>query len=137
MKSISRLRVSGIFNFNKRFFTSSVQKIELPKLQYKYDELEPVLAKELVEIHHSKHHQAYITNYNNALDQVTNALETGNTEKLISLQSSIKFNGGSHINHSIYWTNLAPVKSKLIFFIISIRWWWCLIRLQFCFTKEN
>ena len=119
MKSFTNLRsqlFSRFTKFNSKCF-STVPKIELPKLLYKYDELEPVLSKELVEIHHSKHHQTYVTNYNNALEQVKTALDTGNSEKLISLQGSIKFNGGSHINHSIYWTNLAPVKSNNYLFV--------------------
>lgn len=86
-------------------------KLTLPKLEYNYEDLEPVLSKELVEIHHAKHHQTYITNYNNLLPTLEEAVQKGNTEKIISLGSALKFNGGSHINHSIYWTNLAPVKN--------------------------
>ncbi len=111
MKSLNRIRTK-FFKLNKKGF-ASVPKIELPKLNYKYEELEPVLSRDLVEIHYAKHHQTYVTNYNKALDDVKNALESGNHEKLISLQGSIKFNGGSHINHSIYWTNLAPIKSNI------------------------
>ena len=99
-------------NLSCKYF-SNFGKVELPKLAYKYEDLEPVLSRELVEIHHSKHHQAYITNYNNNLVQLKEALEKHDHEKIINLQSAIKFNGGSHINHSIYWTNLAPVQSKI------------------------
>lgn len=86
-------------------------KISLPKLNYEYSDLEPVLSKDLVEIHHAKHHQTYVNNYNNLLDALKTAVEKGDHEKIISLGSGLKFNGGSHINHSIYWTNLAPVKN--------------------------
>jgi Fe-Mn family superoxide dismutase len=114
MKTFSKLG-SNLFKFPSKNFASTVHKVELPKLLYKYEELEPVLGRDVLETHYAKHHQTYVTNYNNALDATALALETGNHEKLISLQSAIKFNGGSHINHSIYWNNLAPVKSK--FFI--------------------
>lgn len=120
MKSLSKLNI-GLFKFNRKTFThSNIPKLELPSLGFQYHELEPVLSKELVTIHHSKHHQTYVTNYNAALDHAKVALDTGNTEKLIQLQSSIKFNGGSHINHSIYWTNLMPVSRKNYFYNIYI-----------------
>jgi len=92
---------------SKRCFSS---KLTLPKLPFQYGDLEPILSKELVEIHHSKHHQTYVNNYNNLITQVEESLKSGDTEKLLSLGSGIKFNGGSHINHSIYWTNLSPTK---------------------------
>lgn len=93
--------------FNKKNFSL----LKLPKLPYEYSDLEPVLSKDLVEIHHAKHHNAYITNYNNLFPQLETAVKSGDTEKIISLGSALKFNGGSHINHSIYWTNLAPIKN--------------------------
>lgn len=96
-----------IINYQSKSFT----KLVLPKLNYNYEDLAPVLSKELVEIHHSKHHNAYINNYNNLLPQLETAVNSGDTEKLLSLGSALKFNGGSHINHSIYWTNLAPTKN--------------------------
>ena len=94
----------------KRIF-KNFSKLVLPKLDYNYEDLEPVLSKELVEIHHAKHHQTYITNYNNLLPTLEEAIKNGNTDKIIQLGGALKFNGGSHINHSIYWKNLAPVKN--------------------------
>ena len=86
-------------------------KLVLPKLDYNYEDLQPVLSKELVEIHHAKHHQTYVNNYNNLIPTLEEAVKKGDTEKIISLGSALKFNGGSHINHSIYWKNLAPIKN--------------------------
>ena len=97
----------------KCFNVAELQKAVLPKLDYNYEDLEPVLSKEVVEIHHSKHHQAYIDNYNRLIPQLQQAIANGETEKIVSLTKDIKFNGGSHINHSIYWKNLAPIKSNL------------------------
>lgn len=106
------MRISkNIFSqLNKRSLKGFATQITLPKLNYEYGDLEPVLSKDLVEIHHAKHHQTYITNYNNLLPTLEEAVSKGDTEKIISLGSALKFNGGSHINHSIYWTNLAPIK---------------------------
>lgn len=65
-----------------------------------------------MQIHHDKHHQAYVNNLNAALNSQNQALETSNLRQLVSLQKKIKFNGGGHINHSLFWKNLAPPSSK-------------------------
>ena len=95
-----------------RRLSEFIGKVELPKLPYKYEDLEPVLSKELLELHHSKHHQTYITNYNKQVTELKEAIDKQELEKIVSLQGGIKFNGGSHINHTIFWTNLAPIKSR-------------------------
>lgn len=65
-----------------------------------------------MELHHTKHHQAYITNYLAAKKQLDEAQAKNDINKIISLASALRFNGGGHINHSIFWKNLSPVKSK-------------------------
>ncbi len=81
---------------------------KLPDLAYEYNALEPVISAEIMEIHHSKHHQAYVNNLNASLKKYEAAVEAENLEEQISLQAAINFNGGGHINHYIFWTNLAP-----------------------------
>lgn len=88
--------------------TQSRSKATLPDLPYDYAALEPVVCREIMELHHSKHHQAYVTNYNAAEDQLKDAASKGDTSKIIQLQGALKFNGGGHINHSIFWQNLSP-----------------------------
>merc|ERR1719491_2442274 len=61
-----------------------------------------------MEIHHSKHHQTYVTNFNAAIEQLEEATSNQDYTKCIALQGAIKFNGGGHINHSIFWSNLSP-----------------------------
>lgn len=61
-----------------------------------------------MEIHHQKHHQTYITNLNAALTAQSTALQSQDVPALIGLQQKIKFNGGGHINHSLFWKNLTP-----------------------------
>ncbi|RDW90035.1 superoxide dismutase [Aspergillus mulundensis] len=89
----------------------STQKYTLPPLPYAYDALEPVISSQIMTLHHQKHHQTYITNLNAALEAQSTALSTQNISALISLQQKIKFNGGGHINHSLFWENLAPYNS--------------------------
>ncbi|XVE58920.1 hypothetical protein DITRI_Ditri05aG0001700 [Diplodiscus trichospermus] len=62
-----------------------------------------------MELHHQKHNQTYITNFNRALEQLDQAMSKADSPIVVKLQSAIKFNGGGHVNHSIFWQNLAPV----------------------------
>lgn len=64
-----------------------------------------------MELHHSKHHQAYVTNLNKALFDLAAAVQANDIDKQIALQPAINFNGGGHINHSLFWQNLAPASS--------------------------
>jgi Fe-Mn family superoxide dismutase len=79
----------------------------LPKLPYAYDALEPHISAEIMELHHTKHHQAYVNGLNAAEDSY---LKAPSTRDQIALQAALKFNGGGHINHTLFWKNLAPVK---------------------------
>jgi len=83
---------------------------QLPALPYALNELEPVISAEIMNLHYNKHHQAYVTNLNKALEQYAEAEKNNNLPEMVALQKAIKFNGGGDINHSIFWTNLAPAK---------------------------
>ncbi|TCD63723.1 hypothetical protein EIP91_005008 [Steccherinum ochraceum] len=81
----------------------------LPELPYPYDALEPFISRQIMELHHKKHHQTYV----NALNAAEQAYAKASTPKeRIALQAALKFNGGGHINHSLFWKNLAPSKSE-------------------------
>ena len=86
-------------------------KVTLPKLDYGYADLEPVLSEQLLTLHHTKHHQNYVDTYNKLLDEFTEAKNKNDVYKIVSLTPGLKFNLGSHINHSIYWKNLCPIKN--------------------------
>jgi superoxide dismutase len=62
-------------------------------------------------IHHTKHHNTYVTNLNASLGKLDAALSSGDVSGIISLQGAIKFNGGGHLNHSLFWENLSSEKS--------------------------
>lgn len=82
----------------------------LPNLPYAYDALEPHIDAQTMEIHHSKHHQAYVTNLNNAVvgtDAVDKPLEDI-IKSIDKYSAAIRNNGGGHWNHSFFWTLLSP-----------------------------
>lgn len=83
-------------------------KYTLPDLPYDYNALEPVISAEIMQIHHQKHHQAYINNLNLALEKMEAAESKQDLQALVTLQQQIKFNGGGNLNHSIFWKNLCP-----------------------------
>ncbi|QLI67404.1 Superoxide dismutase [Metarhizium brunneum] len=89
----------------------SVGTYSLPKLPYAYNALEPSISAQIMELHHSKHHQTYVTNLNNALKTYATATSSNDIAGQIALQNAIKFNGGGHINHSLFWDNLTPASS--------------------------
>ena len=80
----------------------------LPELPYDYSALEPSISGAIMELHHSKHHQAYVTGANTALAQLAEARDTDNLAYVNKLEKDLAFNLGGHVNHSIFWTNMSP-----------------------------
>lgn len=87
----------------------------LPKLPYEYDALAPYISADIQLLHHSKHHQTYITNLNTALEKYPEWQEKSIEEIITSLdalpediKTVVRNNGGGHFNHSLFWTNMAP-----------------------------
>jgi superoxide dismutase, Fe-Mn family len=88
---------------------------ELPQLPYAYDALEPHIDKETMEIHHSKHHNTYVTNLNNALAGNEELLSKSVEEVIANLEAvpegaraAVRNNGGGHANHTLFWQILSP-----------------------------
>ena len=94
----------------KRYFSNTFTPAKLPDLPYSYSALEPVISGQIMELHHSKHHRAYVDNYNKGVEEFLDAVAKGESSTAAKLTKKIKFNGGGHVNHSIFWTNLAPPK---------------------------
>jgi Fe-Mn family superoxide dismutase len=84
---------------------------QLPELNYDYSALEPHISARIMELHHSKHHQAYVTGANAALEATEKARSEDNFATLPKLQKDLAFNLGGHVNHSIFWKNLSPSSS--------------------------
>ncbi|KAK7036118.1 Manganese/iron superoxide dismutase [Favolaschia claudopus] len=81
----------------------------LPDLPYAYNALEPYISEQIMTLHHTKHHQTYV----NALNAAEASYAKAQSPKeRIALQAALKFNGGGHINHSLFWKNLAPSPDK-------------------------
>jgi len=93
---------------------------ELPPLQYGFDALEPVIDAKTMEIHHDKHHQAYVTNLNNALKDHAD-FHSKSIEDILrningvpeAVRTAVRNNGGGHHNHTLFWEILAPGGSKM------------------------
>ncbi|RLP77882.1 superoxide dismutase [Mycetocola tolaasinivorans] len=80
----------------------------LPDLSYDYGALAPHISGRIMELHHSKHHQAYVNGANTALEQLAEARDSGNLVNINRLEKDLAFNLGGHLNHSIFWENLSP-----------------------------
>ncbi len=90
--------------------------ITVPALPYAFDALEPHIDKQTMEIHHDKHHGAYVTNLNKALESAPD-LQNKTVEELLAnncaivpenIRTAVRNNGGGHINHSMFWQIMAP-----------------------------
>ena len=105
------MQVSRLGNLAARRMGSAGRRastLKLPDLPYDFGALEPVISAEIMQLHYTKHHQAYVTNGNLAMDKLQEAQHKGDVSAVIALQNAIKFNCGGHLNHSIFWKNLAP-----------------------------
>ncbi len=80
----------------------------LPDLDYDYGALAPSIAGEIMELHHSKHHAAYVAGANTALEKMADARDTDNFAAIAGLEKALAFNLGGHTNHTIFWTNMSP-----------------------------
>ena len=80
----------------------------LPELPYRYDALEPLLSREILELHHGAHHAAYVKGANETLDKLTDARRTGRFDYIGQLEKSLAFNLSGHVLHSLLWRNLTP-----------------------------
>jgi len=84
-------------------------KHTLPELPYAFNALEPYISEEIMRLHYTKHHQTYVNGLNAAEEKYA---KTTDVKAQIQLQSALKFNGGGHINHSLFWKNLAPASES-------------------------
>ncbi|RCK69783.1 superoxide dismutase [Desertihabitans brevis] len=80
----------------------------LPDLPYDYSALAPHIAPEIMELHHSKHHNTYVTGANTALEKLAEAREKEDFANVNKLEKDLAFNLGGHVNHSVFWKNMSP-----------------------------
>lgn len=86
--------------------TSMLTKYSLPVDDY--GALEPHISGQIMELHHSKHHQTYVNGLNSAIETLTEAEAKGDSAKAASVAPLLNFHGGGHVNHTLFWENLAP-----------------------------
>ncbi|KAI9025218.1 Manganese/iron superoxide dismutase [Phycomyces nitens] len=108
MLSIAARSIKASSAKTLRPLTAIRTKVTLPELPYAYEALEPYVSGEIMKIHHSKHHQAYVNGFNAAEEKLEGAFRANDLTQQLALQNALKFNGGGHINHSLFWKNLAP-----------------------------
>lgn len=84
------------------------EKFVLPELDYDYAALEPHISARIMELHHSKHHNTYVTGANTALEKMEEARANGDAAGAAKLSKDFQFNMGGHINHSVFWKNMSP-----------------------------
>jgi len=80
----------------------------LPDLEYDFGALEPHISGRIMELHHGKHHRAYVDGANKALEQLQEARQKGNFDTVGALERALAFNISGHVLHSLFWRNLAP-----------------------------
>src|SRR6185312_8196143 len=107
---------SSVRNIPKKFRRTFSMPFTLPPLPYAPDALEPHIDKQTMEIHHGKHHNAYVTNLNKALESAP-ALADKSIEDLLAngvsivpenIRTAVRNNGGGHWNHSFFWKIMGP-----------------------------
>ena len=80
----------------------------LPALDYDYGDLAPAISGEIMELHHSKHHAAYVAGANTAQEKLAEARDKADFAAIPKLEKDLAFHLGGHINHSIFWKNMSP-----------------------------
>lgn len=91
---------------------AALKKFTLPDLPYAEDALEPVIGRETMHLHHGAHHKTYVKMLNAALERYQTAEKEQNLPEMLKAADLVKFNGGGHINHSLYWENLQPYNTQ-------------------------
>jgi len=105
---VANAQISALFDHITAELGETAGSHSLPPLKYEYKALEPHISGLIMEIHHTKHHQGYINNLKTAAAKLKEAQAAGDQSAVNSLFPALKFNGGGHINHTIFWTNMAP-----------------------------
>jgi Fe-Mn family superoxide dismutase len=80
----------------------------LPDLPYDYGALEPHISGKIMQLHHDKHHKAYVDNANKTLEKLAEVRSKGDFTTIAALERTLAFNVSGHVLHSIFWRNLAP-----------------------------
>jgi len=94
--------------------TTQTKYYSLPELHYGYGDLAPFLSEELLKIHHTKHHQAYVTGANAGLEKLDKARQEGADLDQKAVLKELSWNIGGNLLHALYWGNLAPAAKTTV-----------------------
>jgi Fe-Mn family superoxide dismutase len=83
-------------------------RYQLPELTYDYSALEPHVSGRIMELHHDKHHRAYVDGANAAIEKLQGARRKGDFDEIAALQRKLAFHVSGHVLHSLFWRNLSP-----------------------------
>jgi Fe-Mn family superoxide dismutase len=87
---------------------SAMKPYELPDLPYDYAALEPHYSARVLELHHDKHHAAYVKGVNTTLDKLAAARDANDLSSIVGLEKTLAFNLSGHVLHTLFWQNLSP-----------------------------
>ena len=104
-RSLAKVGATGL---HLRKLGGHMATYSLPDLPYDYSALAPAISGEILELHHDKHHAAYVKGANDTLDQLAEARDKGAFGGIVGLEKSFAFNLSGHVLHSIFWENLSP-----------------------------
>jgi len=113
LTSLSTTALGQTFNLIEEAYGESVFSHSLPKLPYAYNALEPYIDEKTMEIHHSKHHQAYITRLERAESELLKMRETGDYGFIEYRTKKLSFHLGGHILHSLFWNSMGPKSGNM------------------------
>jgi Fe-Mn family superoxide dismutase len=85
-----------------------MEPYKLPDLPFEYSALEPLISTEIMQLHHDKHHAAYVKNANKAVGDLAEARARGDYSRIPALERALAFNVSGHVLHSLFWLNLTP-----------------------------
>src|SRR6188768_2510325 len=93
---------------DRRLDGGSLKPYTLPPLAYDYGALEPHYSARILELHHGKHHKAYVDGVDATLDKLSAARADDNLSAIVGLEKTLAFNLSGHVLHTTFWTNLSP-----------------------------
>ncbi|VDN06914.1 unnamed protein product [Thelazia callipaeda] len=108
------MKANNNYNTMSCSISSTCRRLKhtLPDLMYDYGALEPVISAEIMQVHHGKHHAAYVNGLNQAEEKVKEALAKGRIQEAVVGTKLMNFNAGGHINHTLFWEGLTTVKDS-------------------------
>ena len=89
----------------------SARSATMKPLPYELGDLEPVISGQIMDLHYGKHHRTYVKNLNDLTEKAQEAAARNDIKSYCQHLSGIKFNGGGHVNHELFWDNMAPVSN--------------------------